>query len=94
MAGTAASTSGGSDPHAEGTISTAGVATTASSALSRLSAAAGGGIGAGVAVAVFLLLGGLAYALGWIRVGKKKVELRDDTSSVSSQGVMKEAVRA
>jgi hypothetical protein len=59
-----------------------------------LSAAAGGGIGAGVAVAVFLLLGGLAYALGWISFGKKKVQLRDDASSVSSQGVMKEAVRA
>ena len=58
---------------------------------SGLSAAAGGGIGAGVAIVAIGLLAALAAFTGYITFGKKKVVLRDDSSSASSVPAMKQA---
>lgn len=101
MGGTSASTSGGtSNPHEDGSVSTTGVANTASTtsnsaSSSGLSAAAGGGIGAGVTIAVIALLAIIAYFTGIVTFGKKKVQLHNDTSSTSSsEPPMKQPVRA
>ncbi|WWC66113.1 uncharacterized protein I206_100013 [Kwoniella pini CBS 10737] len=61
-----------------------GSSQTSGSSSSGLSAAAGGGIGAAIGMVVIAILAALAYALGYVRFGKKKPVVLGDHASDST----------
>lgn len=93
-----AGSTGGTNPHKDGTIGLDGSqsgssASTASASRSGLSAAAGGGIGAAAAVVVLVGALAVAYFVGVVSFGKKNKKnanaQRDDISEASSAPPMK-----